>query len=95
VDGGGVGVEGNSWGINPTKSYRQLRNPESRRNRLPWGRAHQLLIQHQMFIPEIIDTQINTWAEQIFGGNTYTTTVKKYHQSTLCNYHQASFPNFP
>jgi hypothetical protein len=31
-----------------SKNYRQLRNAESRRNSLPQGRAHELVVQYQM-----------------------------------------------
>jgi hypothetical protein len=35
-----------------TKNYRQLRNAESRRNRLPQGKEQQLVIQYQVVSPE-------------------------------------------
>ena len=35
-----------------TKNLRQLRDSASQRNSLPWGRAHQLVIQCQVVRPE-------------------------------------------
>jgi hypothetical protein len=36
------------------RTYKKLRNADSRRNSLPWGRAYQLVIQHHVASPENI-----------------------------------------
>jgi hypothetical protein len=56
---------GRSWGPNPMKNYRQPRIAESFRNGLFQGRAHQLVIQYLMAIPEYIHMRNITQTEYV------------------------------
>lgn len=47
-----------------TKRYKQLRNIKGGRNRFPYGRAHQLIIQYQVISPEITHVSNIIYTEQ-------------------------------
>lgn len=73
---------GKPWGLDPKENYRHLRTVASRRNRLPEGRAHQLINQYQVGSPKnhihitnIIQTQQVTFIYIWMCLHTHTTTT--------------------
>ena len=56
------------------KYYRQLRKSGSKRNSLPQGRAHQLIIQHQIVIPENIHRNNIIQTKQLIFRNIHVCT---------------------
>ena len=66
-----------------TKKYSQLWKTESRRGRLPWGRAHQLVNQFQMAIPENIHTSNTVQPCQVIFRNIYVHTHTHTHMHVI------------